>query len=544
MKSIQSILKAILGLTIIILLVGLPASSALADEDGPRNPGSGTNNSTVGSEPWVNPSEITTPGSTYATVNLYHLHLVSNYLQASQYGFTIPSEASILGIEVVFNRSASAHNPSISDNSVRLVRAGAPVGDDKAIDAPWPSTLGLATYGGPEDLWGTTWTPEQVNSTDFGVVLSAQRDNNGNNSRIATVDSMQITVYYEYTSTSEVACGDGTPITYGESVSCEVTVSGVVSGQTPSGSVNWSTDGSGAFDPNPCTLSGADGVATCTTTYTPAAVGSGSHLVTATYAGDTYFTSSSASQLLAVNPRPVTVTADPQTKQYGDADPLLTYQLTLGNLVFNDAFTGELTREVGEEAGQYAILQGTLALSVNYSLTYVGDYLTITKADPACTITPYDVTYDGTTYTATGVCLGVMDEPLDGLVLTGTTHTDVGTYTDPWTFIDVTGNYNDANGTVEDKISLRNVTVVADAKTKTYGMPDPMLTYQLTVGTLLSGDTFSGELIRQPGNNIGTYAILQGTLTLPEYYEITYVGSNLTITGYRYLYPIMLRSLP
>jgi hypothetical protein len=544
MKSIQSIMKAILGLTIIMLLVGLPASSALADEDGPRNPGTGTNNSTVGSEPWVDPNEITTPGSAYATVNLYHLHLVSNYLQASQYGFTIPSEASIVGIEVVINRSASARNPSISDNSVRLVRAGTPVGDDKAIDAPWPSTLGFATYGGPVDLWGTTWTPDQVNSTDFGVVFSAQRDNNGNNSRYAIVDSMQITVYYEYSSASEVECGDGTPITYGESVICEVTVSGVVGGQTPSGSVNWSTDGSGAFDPNPCTLSGADGVATCTTTYTPAAVGSGSHLVAATYPGDTYYTSSSASQLLTVNPRPVTVNADPQTKQYGDTDPLLTYQLTLGNLVFNDAFSGELSRDVGEEAGQYAILQGTLALSANYTLTYVGDYLTITKAYPACTITPYDVTYDGTTYNATGVCLGVMDESLTGLDLTGTTHTDVGTYTDPWTFTDVTGNYNDANGTVNDKISLRNVTVVADAKTKTYGMPDPMLTYQLTVGTLLSGDTFSGELIRQPGNNIGTYAILQGTLSLPEYYEITYVGSDLTILGYIYFYPIIFSHNP
>jgi hypothetical protein len=273
-------------------------------------------------------------------------------------------------------------------------------------------------------------------------------------------------------------------------------------------------------------------------------VGSGSHLVAATYPGDTYYTSSSASQLLTVDPRPVTVTADPQTKQYGDTDPLLTYQLTLGNLVFNDAFSGELSRDVGEEAGQYAILQGTLALSANYTLTYVGDYLTITKAYPACTITPYDVTYDGTTYNATGVCLGVMDESLTGLDLTGTTHTDVGTYTDPWTFTDVTGNYNDANGTVNDKISLRNVTVVADAKTKTYGMPDPMLTYQLTVGTLLSGDTFSGELIRQPGNNIGTYAILQGTLSLPEYYEITYVGSDLTILGYIYFYPIIFSHNP
>ena len=190
MKTIHSIIKAILGLTIILFLVAMPASSALADADGPRNPGSGTNNTTFGSEPWVDPNEITTPGSAYATVNLYHLHLISNYLQGTQYGFNIPEGAAIAGIEVVINRSASAHNPSISDNSVRLVKAGTPAGDDKAVDTPWPTTLETATYGGPLDLWGTTWTAEQINSTDFGVVLSANRDNNGNNSRIAIVDTI------------------------------------------------------------------------------------------------------------------------------------------------------------------------------------------------------------------------------------------------------------------------------------------------------------------------------------------------------------------
>ncbi len=108
----------------------------------------------------------------------------------------------------------------------------------------------------------------------------------------------------------------------------------------------------------------------------------------------------------------------------------------------------------------------------------------------------------------------------------------------------MTGNYSDTNGTVIDEITLRYVTVVADSKTKLYGQPDPEFTYQVTDGSLLSGDAFSGALTRQLGNNIGTYAILQGTLSLPEYYEMTYVVSMLTITGYRYLYPLMLRNAP
>jgi len=42
---------------------------------------------------------------------------------------------------------------------------------------------------------------------------------------------------------------------------------------------------------------------------------------------------------------------------------------------------------------------------------------------------------------------------LTGLVLTGTTHTVVGTYSsDSWTFTDSAGNYNNASGTITDAI--------------------------------------------------------------------------------------------
>ena len=43
-----------------------------------------------------------------------------------------------------------------------------------------------------------------------------------------------------------------------------------------------------------------------------------------------------------------------------------------------DAFTGELTRDAGQNVGTYAIHQGTLALSTNYNLSFVGANLSIT----------------------------------------------------------------------------------------------------------------------------------------------------------------------
>jgi len=52
-------------------------------------------------------------------------------------------------------------------------------------------------------------------------------------------------------------------------------------------------------------------------------------------------------------------------------------------------------------------------------------------------------------------------------------------------------------------------------------------------------DSFTGHLTREPGEDIGTYQILQGTLALPDYYEITYVGATFTIYGARILLPII-----
>ncbi|HEY7107415.1 MAG TPA: MBG domain-containing protein [Acidimicrobiia bacterium] len=75
----------------------------------------------------------------------------------------------------------------------------------------------------------------------------------------------------------------------------------------------------------------------------------------------------------------MTVTADPQSKTYGDADPALTYQITSGSLAFADSFSGALTRDAGEDVSSYAITRGTLALSPNYDLSYVGANLTITR---------------------------------------------------------------------------------------------------------------------------------------------------------------------
>jgi len=94
---------------------------------------------------------------------------------------------------------------------------------------------------------------------------------------------------------------------------------------------------------------------------------------------------------------------------------------------------------------------------------------TIAKADATIVVTPYNVTYDAAAHTATGTVKGVLNENLSGLILTSTTHINAGTYSsDPWTFTDATGNYNDASGTVIDTIAKANATIVVTPYNLTY----------------------------------------------------------------------------
>ena len=68
----------------------------------------------------------------------------------------------------------------------------------------------------------------------------------------------------------------------------------------------------------------------------------------------------------------------------------------------------------------------------------------------------------------------MLGESLSGLDLSGTTHTNAGTYpTDPWTFTDVTGNYNDASGTTADSIAKADAVITVPGYSVTYDRHRP-----------------------------------------------------------------------
>ena len=72
---------------------------------------------------------------------------------------------------------------------------------------------------------------------------------------------------------------------------------------------------------------------------------------------------------------------------------------------------------------------------------------TIQKANVGISVVGYNTFYNAMAHVATGVAV------LHGLNLGGTVHTNVGTYTDTWTFTAPNSNYNNASGVVIDTIT-------------------------------------------------------------------------------------------
>jgi hypothetical protein len=235
---------------------------------------------------------------------------------------------------------------------------------------------------------------------------------------------------------------------------------------------------------------------------------------------------------LTVAARPITVTADDKSKTYGSGDPALTYSITSGSLVDGDSLSGALTRDSGEAAGTYDITRGTVTAGANYDLTFIPGELEVTKRAITVTANDKSKTYGANdpalTYDITAGAL------VDGDTLSGTLTRDsgesVGAYDITQGTLSADSNYDLTFAPGELEITKRALTVAAADKSKVYGGTDPALTYAITAGALVDGDTLSGSLTRDSGENVAAYAITRGTLSSSGNYDLTFLPGELQIT--------------
>ena len=237
----------------------------------------------------------------------------------------------------------------------------------------------------------------------------------------------------------------------------------------------------------------------------------GTYTVVAHYAGSAnYAAADSVPTSFTITPQAITVTANPQTKVYGTADPALTYQITSGSLVSGDSFSGSLTRVPGENVGSYAIEQGTLTAGSNYDLTFVGANLLITPAPLTVTANNQTMVYGGAvpalTYTYTGLVNGDSSASFTGSLATAATSSSSAgsSYAITEGTLAATGNYK--IGTFTSGM----LTVEPDTTTKLASSADPSLqgqsvTFTATVSNASSSVTPLGSVqFTIDGNSFGS----------------------------------------
>nr|WP_321457403.1 MBG domain-containing protein [uncultured Cohaesibacter sp.] len=244
---------------------------------------------------------------------------------------------------------------------------------------------------------------------------------------------------------------------------------------------------------------------------------------------------------LSVTARAITITADDLSRTYGDSNGTLTYTVGGSGLANSDTLTGALTTtaDTTSDVGTYAITQGTLAASSNYSITaFTAGTLTVTAR--AITITADDDsrTYgdsNGTfTYNVGGSGLVNGDSLTGALATTADTTTDVGTFAITQGTLAASSNYNITAFTAGTlTVTARAITITADDDSRTYGDSNGTFTYNVGGSGLVNGDSLTGALTTTADttSNVGTYAITQGTLSASSNYAISYKSGTLTVTA-------------
>jgi autotransporter-associated beta strand protein len=268
---------------------------------------------------------------------------------------------------------------------------------------------------------------------------------------------------------------------------------------------------------------------------------------------------------LTVNRRPVTVTADNQTRVYGEANPTLTYAVaadgtgTSRGMYNNQTLTGSVTTAAVAtmNVGDVSITQNSLtnANNANYDITYNNGTLTITPAVLTYNATAATSTYGSTPSVNAGSVTGWKNSETASTATTGTllfsttaTGTStVGTYAingsgltannGNYTFTQATGNANALT------INQKALTITSDAQSTTYGTALVLGTSAYTSSGLVNSDSITSVTLKQ-----GTRATVPATQSAGTYsgstdgilasaaqgtglsnYSITYAPGTLTI---------------
>ncbi|MFA6014206.1 MAG: MBG domain-containing protein, partial [Gallionellaceae bacterium] len=255
------------------------------------------------------------------------------------------------------------------------------------------------------------------------------------------------------------------------------------------------------------------------------------------------YTLSYVNGTLKVSPASLNIEADSKTRLYGAANPL--FSATYTGLVNGDtaaALGGTLVistlAEPGSNVGNYAIVPSGQSSS-NYTIDYVSGDLSISPTHLTISANELSKNYGASDPALTFETLGLENGDLAANVFSGALTRSSGESVSETLHTITQGNLAANNNYIVSSftdstlaITPRAVTITASAgQNKIYGNADPV-SFTYTHSDLGAGIELSGTLDRVSGENTGSYAINQGTLTDANNsnYLLSYAGNNFAIT--------------
>jgi hypothetical protein len=166
--------------------------------EGPNSPSTVTVIPLPGSyATWSNATNVFASDNLYASYGTMPgaVQKFTDYLQATNFGFSINPLYTIAGILVEVERSDPGGNTS--DFSVRIVKNGSIGATELANPNSYSLSDNIQTYGGLGEFWGETWTAADVNASDFGVAIAAKKRVSGNPVSAGRIDHIRIFVIYD-----------------------------------------------------------------------------------------------------------------------------------------------------------------------------------------------------------------------------------------------------------------------------------------------------------------------------------------------------------
>jgi hypothetical protein len=188
--SVRRILGAVLCLGLLSSQVAVAVES-----QGPVTGTTATQSTSPTQADWTSVTSILVSDDARAAVTIACCDGLSERLTISDWGFTIPDTAAIVGIQIDIEKRGVNVTGTPTLKMYMYRDSGSYV--LHTVHTPWGNTEEVLTLGGPTELFGHSWAPQDFGDDIFGFLVQLQIDSDGDGAGTIELDHLTLTIFYQ-----------------------------------------------------------------------------------------------------------------------------------------------------------------------------------------------------------------------------------------------------------------------------------------------------------------------------------------------------------